>query len=138
MQILIILLGLALLLVLTLKKVPVTIAALLSAVFIILFSGMNIMDLLEEDFSGGLANFIKSMFLIILLGAIFSKILETTGAANSIARLVLDTLGAKRAILAIILTGAVLTYGGVSNMVSCFAMYPIALVCFVKQISQDI
>jgi H+/gluconate symporter-like permease len=132
MSVLAIILGLVLLMVLTLKKIPVVISSLISVIFIAVFSGMDVMETLTGAYVEGLTGFIKSMFLIILLGAIFSKILETTGAANSIAKLVLNWLGVNRAILAIIITGAALTYGGVSNMVSCFALYPIALDMFRK------
>lgn len=48
------------------------------------------------------------------------------GLAASIAKTIVRLVGAKRAILAIVLMGAVLTYSGVSLFVVVFAVYPFA------------
>lgn len=49
-----------------------------------------------------------------------------SGAATAIARTVVSKLGANKAILAVVLVCAILTYGGVSLFVVAFAIYPIA------------
>ena len=49
-----------------------------------------------------------------------------SGAATAIAKTVVEKLGASKAILAVILVCAILTYGGVSLFVVAFAIYPIA------------
>ncbi len=132
MDMLAIILGLVILLVLTLKKIPVTVAALISIIFIALLSGMNVLTTVTEDYMGGLASFVQSSWLMLLLGAILSKLMDMTGAARSLATVIINKLGEARAIPAIILAGALLTYGGVSSMVACFALYPIALAIFRK------
>ena len=68
--------------------------------------------------------------LMLLLGAILSKVMDITGAARSIASFIIGKLGVKFAIPAIVIAGGLLTYGGVSAMVSCFALYPITLAVF--------
>ncbi len=45
---------------------------------------------------------------------IFGKLMDYTGAAKSIARWLTKVLGAKRAILSVIVVCGVLTYGGIS------------------------
>lgn len=130
MDMIIILVGLALLLVLTLKKVPVVYAAAISVIFIALFSRLPVVSTMTGDYMTGFANFVKSSWLMLLLGAILSKVMDITGAARSIASFIIDKLGVKFAIPAIVIAGGLLTYGGVSAMVSCFALYPITLAVF--------
>lgn len=130
MDMIIILIGLALLLILTLKKVPVVYAAAISVIFIALFSRLPVVSTMTSDYMTGFANFVKSSWLMLLLGAILSKVMDITGAARSIATFIIGKLGVKFAIPAIVIAGGLLTYGGVSAMVSCFALYPITLAVF--------
>lgn len=130
MDMLVILLGLALLLALTLKKVPVVYAALASVIFVALFSGMPVVTTVVEDYMTGFSGFVKSAFLMLLLGAILSKVMDVTGAARSIASFIIGKVGIRFAIPAIVIAGGLLTYGGVSSFVSCFALYPITLAVF--------
>ncbi|OAV84571.1 hypothetical protein PTTG_31185, partial [Puccinia triticina 1-1 BBBD Race 1] len=68
-----------------------------------------------------MVGFIKAYFPVFLLGAIFGKVVEMSGIAESIAKTIIRMIGAKRAILAIVLLGAILTYSGVSLFVVVFA-----------------
>ena len=61
MDMIIILVGLALLLVLTLKKVPVVYAAAISVIFIALFSRLPVVSTMTGDYMTGFANFVKSL-----------------------------------------------------------------------------
>lgn len=90
------------------------------------FSGLPLLPTYTEIFLPNLANYVKTFFPFFLLGAVFGKAMEVSGAAESIARTVMRALGAKRAILAVVLSCAVLTYGGVSLFVVAFAVYPFA------------
>ena len=56
--------------------------------------------------------------------------MDDSGAARVIAARIVDWLGASRAVLAVVLACAVLTYGGVSLFVVAFAVYPIAVELF--------
>lgn len=75
-------------------------------------------------------NFIISFFPLFFLGAIFGKLMDDSGSAWSIAHWVIAKLGGDKAILAVALCCAVLTYGGVSLFVVAFAIYPIAAALF--------
>ena len=79
-----------------------------------------------DVFMTALSGFLMKFFPIFLLGAIFGRLLADSGAATAIARTVVEKLGANKAILAVILVCAILTYGGVSLFVVAFAIYPIA------------
>src|SRR3546814_5738210 len=86
-------------------------------------------DLLPA-YMDGFTSFIGSWFFMFLLGSIFGKLMEDTGAAESIARWVLTGIGHQRAALAIVVACAILTYGGVSLFVVAFSVYPTALSMF--------
>ena len=53
-----------------------------------------------------------------------------SGIADSIAKTIIELVGEKRTILAIVLMGAILTYSGVSVYVVVFAVYPFAAKLF--------
>ena len=77
-------------------------------------------------FMDKMVGFIKNYFPVFLLGAIFGKLMETSGFAQAIVTSVMRIVGPKRAMLSIVLVGAILTYGGVSLFVVVFAVYPFA------------
>jgi H+/gluconate symporter-like permease len=74
--------------------------------------------------------FVKLYFPVFLLGAVFGKVIEMSGFSKSIVAAVIDLVGRDRAILAIVLVCAILTYGGVSLFVVVFAAYPFAAEMF--------
>ncbi|MDR3179479.1 MAG: GntP family permease [Holosporaceae bacterium] len=79
-----------------------------------------------------LGDFTIAYFPLFLLSAIFGKLMESSGSAKSIANYVSEKIGAKNAILAVVLSCSLLTYGGVSLFVVAFAVYPIAVELFRK------
>ena len=50
--------------------------------------------------------------------------MEDTGAADAVSRWIITKIGYKRAVLAVVLACAILTYGGVSVFVVAFSVYP--------------
>lgn len=146
MGIFLIVLSLILLVVLVFKNVPIFFASLISSIFclvtaqlftggISVIAGMTSTARLADStqassFIFGLANYFGNYFWMFTLGAMFGKLYEVTGAANSIANLIVEKLGAKAAVPAIILVGFILTYGGVSVFVCFFALYPLMLSLF--------
>ncbi len=83
-----------------------------------------------QIFMTATGGFIIQYFPVFLLGAIFGKLMETTGSAEVLANAVIRKLGNQRAILAVVLSCAAMTYGGVSLFVVAFAVYPIAAAVF--------
>ena len=77
-----------------------------------------------------LGGVVIAFFPLFLLGAVFGKLMEASGAALAIAQGIVRRLGTQHAVLAIVLACAVLTYGGVSLFVVAFAVYPIAAALF--------
>ena len=76
------------------------------------------------------AGYVRSFFPLFLLGAVFGKLMETSGAAGTIAGVIAQTLGPQQSVLAVVLACGVLTYGGVSLFVVAFAVYPFAAALF--------
>ena len=76
------------------------------------------------------AQFVAQFFPIFLLGAVFGKLMEDSGSVSSIAHFMTDKLGAHRAVLAVVLAGAIVTYGGVSLFVAFFVLAPMAQALF--------
>ncbi len=83
-----------------------------------------------QVFMGAAGDFIIRYFPLFLLGAIFGKLMEDSGSADVLARAIVQRLGDDRAILAVVLSCGVMTYGGVSLFVVAFAVYPIAAALF--------
>lgn len=93
-------------------------------------SGYSILPTYTEVFLPALASYLKVYFPFFLLGAVFGKMMEESGAAQSIAQAVVKKLGPRQAILSVVLSCAILTYGGVSLFVVAFAVYPFAAALF--------
>ncbi len=102
-------------------------AALLAA---LLAGGIPLLAAYTQIFMSGTGHFIVSFFPLFMLGAVFGKLMDDSGSANTIARSVIAGLGQERAILAIVMCCGVLTYGGVSLFVVAFAIYPVAAALF--------
>ena len=83
-----------------------------------------------QTFMGSAARFIMQFFPIFLLGALFGKLMEDSGSVSAIASFMSDHLGPRRAVLAVVLAGALVTYGGVSLFVAFFVLAPMAHALF--------
>ncbi|AQU78588.1 MULTISPECIES: SLC13 family permease [Planococcus] len=130
--------GLVLLIVLTMRGMNLLIAGPLSALFVALFSGLPLFPQLVGEGEANLltnymtsfSGFITAWFPMFLLGAIFGKVMEDSGAADSVSRWLVGKFGLSKAVLAIVIACAVLTYGGVSLFVVAFSVFPMALSLF--------
>lgn len=130
-----IIVSLLLLMYLAYKGISVLILAPLLACFAALMGAIgtgetHLLATYTEIFMKSLGGYVTKFFPIFLLGAIFGKVMDDTGSAKSISLFICKKLGEKRAIFAIVLACAVLTYGGVSLFVVAFAVYPIAAELF--------
>jgi len=131
MDLLIILLALGLLMFTAYRGFSIILFAPLCALLAVaLIDPANILPFYSGIFMEKMVGFIKSYFPVFLLGAIFGKIIEMSGIAESIAKTIVRLIGKKQAMLTIVLLGAILTYSGVSLFVAVFAIYPFAVQLF--------
>lgn len=112
------------------RGLPVIVFAPVCAGIALAMSGAPVLPGYTESFMTGAADFVRAFFPVFLLGAIFGKLMESSGAAASVARAIVKALGPGRAIPAVVLACAVLTYGGVSLFVVAFAVYPFGAALF--------
>ncbi len=89
-------------------------------------AGEPLLAHLTQVFMTGAAQFLAQFFPLFLLGALFGKLMEDSGSVEVIARFMTEKLGTARTILAVVLGGAVVTYGGVSLFVAIFVLVPMA------------
>jgi H+/gluconate symporter-like permease len=94
------------------------------------FAGEPLLAHWTQTFMGSAAGLVASFFPIFLLGALFGKLMEDSGSVGAIARLMTEKLGAKREILAVVLAGALVTYGGASLVIAFFVLAPMAQALF--------
>lgn len=124
-------LSLILLMYLAYRGINVLILAPLLAMLAVLMSGgLPVLATYTQVFMKSLGGYVITYFPLFLLGAIFGKVMADSGAARTIAEMIVRKVGSDRAILAVVLACGVLTYGGVSLFVVAFAIYPIANALF--------
>ncbi|WP_428910640.1 GntP family permease [Niallia sp. Krafla_26] len=127
MELLIILLALGLLMFAAYKGYSVILFAPICALLaVLLINPGNLLPFYSGIFMPKMVGFIRDYFVVFLLGAIFGKVIEMSGIAESIARTIVRLIGAKQSMLTVVLLGAILTYSGVSLFVAVFAIYPFA------------
>ncbi|MCC5969358.1 MAG: GntP family permease [Pararhodobacter sp.] len=102
----------------------------LALLAVLIADGGPVLASYTQVFMQAMGGFVIQYFPLFLLGAVFGKLMEVSGAARVLADAIIRWLGPARAILAVILSGAVMTYGGVSLFVVAFAIWPIASALF--------
>jgi len=124
MQTLFLFLAVVLITVLAIKGIPIFYGAIITSIFVLATAGIT------DVYASSFANFVKGNLFIFAFGAIFGKILEMSGAANSIADYIVKKIGSKAIVPAIIIAGGIMGYGGISVFVGIFALYPLMFEMF--------
>jgi H+/gluconate symporter-like permease len=126
MSLLGILVGLVLLVGLAFRGWSVLLLAPIAALIAALFSGEPLLAHWTQTFMTSASHFLAQFFPLFLLGALFGKLMEDSGSVTAIADFTIRKLGHGRAILAVVLASALVTYGGVSLFVAFFVIGPMA------------
>ena len=125
-----ILLGLGALVWLSFRGWSVLVLAPVAALIVALAAREPLLAHWTMTFMGSAAGFILQFFPLFLLGAVFGKLMDDSGSVTAIANFMTEKLGPRRAILAVVLAGALVTYGGVSLFVAFFVLVPMAQALF--------
>ena len=125
-----ILLGLALLIWLALRGWSVLLLAPAAALLAAAFAGEPLLASWTQTFMTSAATFLAQFFPLFLLGALFGKLMDDSGSVTAIADFMTERLGERRAVLAVVLAGTLVTYGGVSLFVAFFVLVPMAQALF--------
>ena len=125
-----ILLGLVLLVWLAYRGWSILLLAPGAALIAAAFAGGPTLPYWTQTFMDSASRFIAQFFPLFLLGALFGKLMEDSGSVAAIAEFMTKKLGPSRAILTVVLAGALVTYGGVSLFVAVFVLAPMAQALF--------
>jgi H+/gluconate symporter-like permease len=123
-------LGLAVLMILSFRGWSILLLAPAAALIAALFAGEPVLAHWTQTFMGGTSKFLAQFYPLFLLGALFGKLMDDSGSVSSIADFMTQRLGKQHAILAVVLAGALVTYGGVSLFVAFFVLAPMAQALF--------
>jgi H+/gluconate symporter-like permease len=104
----------------------ILILAPLAAMLAAVISDEPVLAYWTQTFMSAAARFLAQFFPLFLLGALFGKLMEDSGSVQVIADFMTRRLGHKKAILATVICGALVTYGGVSLFVAFFVLVPMA------------
>jgi H+/gluconate symporter-like permease len=130
MSLLGILLGLGLLIWLAFRGWTILLLAPAAALLAAAAAGEPLLAHWTQTFMGSAARFLAQFFPLFLLGALFGKLMDDSGSVSAIARFMTERMGPSRAMLAVVLAGALVTYGGVSLFVAFFVLAPMAQALF--------
>jgi H+/gluconate symporter-like permease len=125
-----ILVGLGLLIWLAFRGWSVLLLAPAAALVAALFGGQPLLASWTQIFMGSAASFLAQFFPLFLLGALFGKLMDDSGSVLAVSDYMTSRLGKDRAMLAVVLAGAIVTYGGVSLFVAFFVLAPMAQALF--------
>lgn len=125
-----IILGLSLMIGLAYRGWSILLLAPLAGLLAAAFASEPLLAHWTQTFMTNAAGFFAQFFPLFLLGALFGKLMDDSGSVTTIANFMTETLGERRAILAVVLAGALVTYGGVSLFVAFFVLAPMAHALF--------
>ncbi len=132
MGMLAIVISLALLMYFAYRGVTVLLLAPVMGALAVVLSGDGgfLLPIYTSTFMTALSGYVLQFLPIFLLGSLFGQLMADSGAANTLARWIVQSLGQRRAIISVVLACGLLTYGGVSLFVVAFALYPVAVSLF--------
>ena len=125
-----ILVGLAILVWFAFRGWSVLLVAPAAALVAAAFGGQPLLASWTQTFMESAARFVAQFFPLFLLGAVFGKLMDDSGSVSTVATFMTKKFGERRVMLAVVLAGAVVTYGGVSLFVAFFVLVPMAQTLF--------
>lgn len=121
-------LGLAILVYFSLKGWNVMIVALIASFVVILTSGVPLVETINQVYMIGFKNWAGNFFLMLLTGAIFAKLMDVSGAAQSISDSIMKITGENsllKIFLGIWFVTTLLVYAGINVWIIVYVMVPI-------------
>ena len=106
------------------------IVSVVASLVVIIANGMDPLESINVSYMGDMSAFVGSWFLLFALGSVFGRVMGDSGASAGIAGSMLRLVGERHALLVIMVTGLVLSYGGISAFIIAFSVYPIAAELF--------
>jgi len=115
------------------KSVSMILLAAIAATIVTLTGGLSMANGYAVIYMQGVGGFVTSMLPLFLSGAVFGKLMESSGLATSLANTFLKHIKTDNGIiLALFFTTVVLVTAGVNVFVIIFTVYPMAVAMFRK------
>ncbi|MCR4443243.1 MAG: hypothetical protein QHH10_13280 [Peptococcaceae bacterium] len=124
--------GFCLFIVLICLRINIIFVAPLSAAVIAVLNRLDVTDILNKAYVGGVSVFVQKFLLIFLLSSLLGKIMVLSGDARIIARFITKYFGPRWAAAGIMFATALISYGGLSGFLLIFTIYPIASSVFAR------
>lgn len=131
-----ILVGVGVFIFLSFKGNNLAVSSGVGALVILMFSGLPLLSSLIEFWVTGLSGALKSYFLIFILGGVFGKVVDVSGAAKSITYALLKVIRRSKnntqvlAVYFLILLYFIFTYVGIHAFIIVFTLLPIGRVLY--------
>lgn len=124
--------ALVLMIVLAFKGVKPLAFSVLVSIIVCMLSGLPIVETLLEKYAVTTGNFVANYLILLAAGAVLGRIYQDTGAGGVIADSLSKVFGESRPFLTIMVTGAIMSFSGISGFVLIFAIYPVAIALLKK------
>lgn len=109
------------------KGVSIFLATLVASAIAILTNGVSIPDGMTM-YATGIAGFVQSYIFYFFVGTSFGAVMQDTGCAERLGSWILEKVGTKGVVPAVIIVGGLMTTAGISGYVVTFTVFPIAVV----------
>lgn len=129
-------LGLAVVIILMIRRWSPLMVGIVAAAVVIFMNGLPYGETMTTTFFDGFCTMFKSLFPLIFSGSLLAQVYNRSGAVNSVGDAIANALFKENAsttrkyvscILAMALASGLLAYCGLNALVTLIAMYPIAL-----------
>ena len=109
------------------KQITPIAFSIVASIIVIVCARLPFYDTLLNVFAAKTGGYVGQYLLLFAFSAILGRIYQDTGAAKTIADGLAKIFGANNPFIPIMLATIVLGYAGISNFVTIYAIYPIAL-----------
>ena len=112
-------------------------ASLVGSVIVIVRQRAPVLGDSDRHLRGSLGSTFGSYLFLFTIGSAYSELMKKSGAAESIANFLFAFLGVKATVAGTLIITFLLAYGGVNAFIIIFAVYPVAVPCSAKPMSQN-
>ena len=122
----------ALLIVSSFRNISTVLIAALGAGIVGLLGGLGFVEAIVGPYMASVSDFIKGWLIVFALGGLLGGLYSKSGAAWRIGNVLVRKASPSIALLAFVLFGAILVYGGINAPVAIFILLPLARIIFPK------
>lgn len=133
MSILSLLIGIAILIILSYLGVKTFLSVVISCIVVLLLNSMNVWANMSGAFVSGFVQFLSSYIFVLTAGAMFGRLMSASGCARAFALKLLALFGEKRIIAVLIAATSIFGLCGINIYIMFYAVYPIAVVIGQRQ-----